>query len=105
DVAEIDVGANIGANLQADQASADLRVYQARAERTRAEAVAREQEMRALVEENRAKVVLAEAEVPLAIAQAFKDGRLGVMDYYNMKNLQADTEMRGSIASGGNRPE
>src|SRR5205085_8083034 len=103
DVAEIDVGANIGANLQADQAAADLRVYQARAERTRAEAVAREQEMRALVEENRAKVVLAEAEVPLAIAQAFKDGRLSVMDYYNLRNLQSDTEMRNSIAGGGPR--
>src|SRR6266478_2030532 len=103
DVAEIDVGANIGANLQADQAAADLRVYQARAERTRAEAVAREQEMRALVEENRAKVVLAEAEVPLAIAQAFRDGRLGVMDYYNLRNLQADTEMRNAISGLGAR--
>jgi uncharacterized protein YqfA (UPF0365 family) len=105
DVAEIDVGANIGANLQADQASADLRVAQARAERVRAEAVAQEQVMRAAVEENRAKVVLAEAEVPLAIAQAFKDGRLGVMDYYNLKNLQSDTEMRNSIASVGGRNE
>jgi len=105
DVAEIDVGANIGANLQADQAAADLRVYQARAERTRAEAVAREQEMRALVEENRAKVVLAEAEVPLAIAQAFREGKLGIMDYYNFQNIQADTEMRSSIASVGNRRE
>src|SRR6516165_6166130 len=95
DVAEIDVGANIGANLQADQASADLRVAQARAERKRAEAVARAQEMTALVEENRAKVVLSEAEIPLAIAQAFKDGRLGIMDYYNLRNLQSDTEMRG----------
>src|SRR5437588_620993 len=84
-VAEIDVGANIGANLQADQASADLRVAQARAERTRAEAVAREQEMRALVEENRAKVVLAEAEIPMAISQAFREGRLGVMEYYNLR--------------------
>src|SRR5437016_14370129 len=84
DVAEIDVGANIGANLQADQAAADLRIYQARAESTRAEAVAREQQMRALVEENRAKVVLAEAEVPLAISQAFREGQLGVMDYYNL---------------------
>jgi uncharacterized protein YqfA (UPF0365 family) len=103
DVAEIDVGANIGANLQADQASADLRVAQARAERVRAEAVAQEQVMRAAVEENRAKVVLAEAEVPLAIAQAFKEGRLGVMDYYNLKNLQSDTEMRNSIAGVGGR--
>jgi uncharacterized protein YqfA (UPF0365 family) len=105
DVAEIDVGANIGANLQADQASADLRVAQARAERKRAEAVARAQEMTALVEENRAKVVLSEAEIPLAIAQAFKDGRLGIMDYYNLRNLQSDTEMRNAIASAGNRKD
>ena len=105
DVAEIDVGANIGANLQADQASADLRVAQARAERKRAEAVARAQEMTALVEENRAKVVLAEAEIPLAIAQAFKDGRLGIMEYYNLRNLQSDTEMRNAIAGAGNRKE
>lgn len=105
DVAEIDVGANIGANLQADQAAADLRIYQARAESTRAEAVAREQQMRALVEENRAKVVLAEAEIPLAIAQAFRDGRLGVMDYYNMRNLQSDTEMRNAVAGLGNRKD
>jgi uncharacterized protein YqfA (UPF0365 family) len=103
DVAEIDVGANIGANLQADQAGADLRVAQARAERTRAEAVAREQEMRALVEENRAKVVLAEAEIPLAISQAFREGRLGVMDYYNLRNLQSDTEMRNAISGQGPR--
>jgi uncharacterized protein YqfA (UPF0365 family) len=105
DVAEIDVGANIGANLQADQASADLRVAQARAERRRAEAVAKEQEMRAAVEENRAKVVLAEAEIPLAIAQAFREGRLGVMDYYNLRNLQSDTEMRNSLASIGSRKD
>lgn len=103
DVAEIDVGVNIGANLQADQAAADLRVAQARAERRRAEAVAQEQEMRARVEENRAKVVLAEAEVPLAISQAFRDGRLGVMDYYNLRNLQSDTEMRNAIANTGGR--
>jgi uncharacterized protein YqfA (UPF0365 family) len=105
DVAEIDVGANIGANLQADQASADLRVAQARAERTRAEAVAREQQMRALVEENRAKVVLAEAEIPLAISQAFREGKLGVMDYYSLRNLQSDTEMRNSIANVGGRKD
>src|SRR6516165_1000325 len=86
DVAEVDVGANIGANLQADQAAADLRVAQAQAEKRRALAVAREQEMRAKVEENRAAVVLSEAEVPRAIAQAFRDGRLGVMDYYNLRN-------------------
>jgi uncharacterized protein YqfA (UPF0365 family) len=101
DVAEIDVGANIGANLQADQAAADLRVAQAHAEKRRALAVAQEQEMKALVEENRAKVVLAEAEVPMAIAHAFREGRLGVMDYYNLRNLQSDTEMRNSIAQTG----
>ncbi len=105
DVAEIDVGANIGANLQADQAGADLRVAQARAERTRAEAVAQEQVMRALVEENRAKVVLAEAEIPLAMAQAFREGKLGVMDYYNLRNIQSDTEMRNSIATIGTRKD
>jgi uncharacterized protein YqfA (UPF0365 family) len=101
DVAEIDVGANIGANLQADQAATDLRVAQALAEKRRALAVAQEQEMRALVEENRSKVVLAEAEVPLAISQAFREGRIGVMDYYNMRNIQSDTEMRKSIAGVG----
>ncbi len=105
DVAEIDVGANIGANLQADQAGADLRVAQARAERTRAEAVAQEQVMRAMVEENRAKVVLSEAEIPLAIAQAFREGKLGVMDYYNLRNVQSDTEMRNSIATIGSRKD
>src|SRR3954471_11501913 len=93
DIAEIDVGQNIGANLQADQAAADLRVAQANAEKRRAMAVAQEQEMRAKVEENRAQVVLAEAEVPRAISQAFRDGRLGVMDYYQMRNVQADTQM------------
>jgi uncharacterized protein YqfA (UPF0365 family) len=98
DIAEIDVGENIGANLQANQAAADLRVAQAQAETRRASAVAREQEMRAAVEENRAKVVLAEAEVPLAIATAFREGHLGVMDYYNLKNLQSDTDMRHAIA-------
>ena len=97
DVADIEVGENIGAKLQADQAAADLRVAQAEAEKRRAAAVAKEQEMTALVQENRAKVVLAEAEVPLAIANAFRDGRLGVMEYYHMKNLQADTAMRASI--------
>ncbi|MEI7683742.1 MAG: flotillin-like protein FloA [Planctomycetota bacterium] len=102
DVAEIDVGENIGAMLQANQAAADLRVAQAQAETRRAAAVATEQEMKALVEENRAKVILAEAEVPLAIATAFRNGQLGVMDYYNLKNLQSDTEMRGSIAGASN---
>jgi uncharacterized protein YqfA (UPF0365 family) len=101
DMADIEVGENIGAKLQADQAAADLRVAQAEAEKRRALAVAREQEMRAGVEENRAKVVEAEAQVPLAMAEAFRTGRLGVMDYYNMKNLQSDTEMRNSIAGVG----
>jgi uncharacterized protein YqfA (UPF0365 family) len=101
DVAEIDVGDNIGAILQANQAKADLQVAQAQAEKRRALAVAQEQEMKALVEENRAKVVLAESQVPMAIAQAFRDGRLGVMDYYNLRNLQSDTEMRSAIAGVG----
>lgn len=97
DIADIEVGENIGAKLAADQAAADLRVAQAEAEKRRAAAVAREQEMTADVQENRAKVVLAEADIPLAIAAAFRDGRIGVMDYYNLKNLQADTNMRTSI--------
>ena len=101
DIADIEVGENIGATLQARQADADLQVARAEAEKRRAAAVAREQEMRALVEENRAKVVLAEAEVPLAISQAFRDGHLGVMDYYNLRNLQSDTEMRNAIAGTG----
>jgi uncharacterized protein YqfA (UPF0365 family) len=98
DIADIEVGENIGAKLQADQAAADLRVAQAEAEKRRAAAVAKEQEMRALVEENKAKVVEADSQVPLAIANAFREGRLGIMDYYNMKNLMADTTMRESIA-------
>ncbi|MFQ5713183.1 MAG: flotillin-like protein FloA [Candidatus Scalinduaceae bacterium] len=98
DIADIDVGHNIGAKLQADQAEADKRVAQAEAEKRRAMAVAREQEMTALVEENRAKVVLAEAEVPKAISQAFREGNLGIMDYYHLRNIQADTEMRTSIS-------
>jgi len=97
DIADVDVGENIGAKLQADQAEADKRVAQALAERRRAMAVAREQEMQALVAENRAKVVLAEAEVPRAIAQAFREGNLGIMDYYSLRNIQADTDMRRSI--------
>jgi uncharacterized protein YqfA (UPF0365 family) len=104
DIADIDVGANVGAKLQADQAEADKRRFQAEAEKRRAAAQAQEQEMIALVQENRAKVVLAEAEVPLAIADAFRNGRLGVMDYYRLKNIQADTDMRSSIgnsSSGG----
>jgi uncharacterized protein YqfA (UPF0365 family) len=99
DIADIDVGANVGAKLQADQAEADKRRFQAEAEKRRAAAQAQEQEMIALVQENRAKVVLAEAEVPLAIADAFRNGRLGVMDYYRLKNIQADTDMRASIGN------
>ena len=97
DIADVDIGENIGAKLQADQAEADKRVAQAMAEKRRAMAVAQEQEMRAKVRENEAAVVLAQAEVPKAIAFAFREGRLGVMDYYNLKNVQADTEMRRSI--------
>ncbi|MFN4258088.1 MAG: flotillin-like protein FloA [Gemmataceae bacterium] len=104
DIADIEVGDNIGANLSAAQAKADLQVAQAEAEKRRAAAVAREQEMRALVEENRAKVVLAEAEVPLALAHALRDGRMGAMDFYGLRNLQSDTDMRAAIAgSGGER--
>jgi uncharacterized protein YqfA (UPF0365 family) len=101
DVAEIDVGVNIGAQLQANQAEADLQVARAQAEKRRALAVAQEQEMRAAVEENRAKVVMAEAEVPLAISFAFREGKLGIMDYYNLRNVQSDTDMRNSIAGVG----
>jgi uncharacterized protein YqfA (UPF0365 family) len=101
DIADVDVGENIGAKLQADQASADMKIAQAKAEGRRAMAVASEQEYRARVEEMRARVVEAEAEVPKAIAQAFKDGRLGVMDYYNMRNVMADTDMRESISKSG----
>jgi uncharacterized protein YqfA (UPF0365 family) len=104
DIADVNVGDNIGARLQADQAEADKRVAQAKAEERRAFAVAREQEMQAAVIENRAKVVLAEAEIPLAIASAFKAGHLGVMDYYGLRNLQADTDMRKSLG-GGERSE
>ncbi len=98
DIADIDVGVNIGAQLQADQAEADAKRYKAEAEQRRAMAVAQEAEMAALVEENRAKVVLAEAEVPLAMAESFRSGNLGIMDYYRMKNIQADTSMRDSIS-------
>ncbi len=105
DIADIEVGENIGAKLQADQAAADLRVAQAEAEKRRAAAVAREQEMSADVQENRAKVVLAEAEIPQAIAAAFREGRLGVMEYYNLKNLQADTNMRASISGMGDNSQ
>ena len=98
DIADVDVGENIGAKLQADQAAADLKVAQAKAETRRAMAVALEQEMKANTQEMRAKVVEAEAEVPKGIAQAFREGKLGVMDYYSLRNIQADTDMRQSIA-------
>jgi len=100
DIADVDVGENIGAKLQIDQANADKQIAQALAEKRRAEAIAREQEMRARVEEMRAEVVRAEAQVPLAIADAFRGGNLGIMDYYRYRNLMADTEMRASIARG-----
>ena len=98
DIADVDVGRNIGAQLQMDQAEADRRIAQAKAEERRAMAVAHEQEMAAAVQEMRAKVVEAEAQVPLAMAEALKSGKLGVMDYYTMQNTIADTEMRNGIA-------
>ena len=98
DIADVDVGRNIGAQLQMDQAEADRRIAQAKAEERRAMAVAHEQEMKASVQEMRAKVVEAEAQVPLAMAEALKSGKLGVMDYYTMQNTIADTEMRNGIA-------
>jgi len=100
DIADVDVGRNIGAQLQTDQAEADKRIAQAKAEERRALAVAREQEMKASVQEMRAKVVEAEAEVPQAMAQALREGKLGVMDYYQLQNVLADTSMRESIAKG-----
>lgn len=98
DIADVDVGKNVGADLQTEQAEADLKVAQAKAETRRAMAVATEQEFKAKIHEMRAKVVEAEAEVPKAMAQAFREGNLGVMDYYNMRNIQADTGMRESIS-------
>jgi uncharacterized protein YqfA (UPF0365 family) len=97
DIADIDIGKNIGAQLQMDQAQADKNIAQAKAEERRAMAVALEQEMKARIQEQRAKVVEAEAEVPRAMAEAFKNGNLGIMDYYKMKNIEADTSMRESI--------
>jgi uncharacterized protein YqfA (UPF0365 family) len=101
DIADIDVGRNIGAQLQTDQAEADKRIAEAKAEERRAMAVAREQEMKAAVQEMRAKVVEAEAEVPKAMASALREGNLGVMDYYNMQNVISDTQMRNSISDIG----
>ena len=109
DIAEIDIGKNIGAALQIDQANADKNIAQAKAEERRAMAVASEQEMKAKAQEARAKVIEAEAEVPKAMAEAFRSGNLGIMDYYRMKNIEADTSMRETIAkpaagNAGNQP-
>ena len=101
DIADLDVGKNIGASLQADQAEADLRVAQAKAETRRAMAVAEEQEMTARTQEMKAKVVEAESEVPRAMAHAFNEGNMGIMDYYRMENIKSDTTMRDSIADTG----
>ena len=97
----MDVGDNIGAKLQSDQAEADKRIAQAKAEEQRVMAVAREQEMKARTQEMQAKVVEAEAQIPLSIAEAFSKGNLGIMDYYRMRNILSDTEMRQSIAREG----
>jgi uncharacterized protein YqfA (UPF0365 family) len=105
DIADVDVGRNIGAELMSDKAEADKRIAQAKAEERRAMAVAREQEMQASVQEMRAKVVEAEAEVPKALAEALRSGKLGVMDYYHMRNVIADTQMRDSIAKAGDAPD
>ncbi|MDA3819645.1 MAG: flotillin-like protein FloA [Candidatus Delongbacteria bacterium] len=104
DIADIDIGKNIGAGLQIDQAEADLKVAQAKAEERRAMGYANAQEMKALSQEKRARVIEAEAEVPKAMAEAFRNGNLGIMDYYKMKNIQADTSMRDSISSVDDEP-
>lgn len=103
DIADVDVGTNIGAKLQIDQANADLKVAEARAEERRAMAVASEQEMKAKSQEARAKVIEAEADVPKAIAEAFRSGNLGIMDYYRMQNIQSDTDMRDAISGAGEK--
>ncbi|MBM3252869.1 MAG: UPF0365 family protein [Candidatus Omnitrophica bacterium] len=105
DIVDVNVGKNVGAELQANQAEADLKVARAKAETRRAMAVAQEQEMRARTQEMQAKVVEAESEVPRAIAQAFREGKLGVLDYYNLKNIQADTRMRERIAGPEEKKE
>ncbi|MCL2630187.1 MAG: flotillin-like protein FloA [Firmicutes bacterium] len=105
DIADVDVGKNIGSQLQMDQAEADKRIAQAKAEERRALAVANEQEMKAKTQEMKALVVAAEAEVPKALADAFRSGRLGVLDYYNMQNLQADTAMRNAIGGTDSKPK
>src|SRR5690606_13308371 len=105
DIADIDIGENVGAKLQTDQAEADLKGANARAEERRAMAVASEQEMRSKAQEARAKVIEAEAQVPMAMAEAFRTGSLGIRDYYRMQNIQADTDMRSSISNpkGGSK--
>jgi len=105
DIADVDVGRNVGAQLQIDQAEADKRIAQAKAEERRAMAVAQEQENTAAVQGMRAKVIEAEAQVPKAIAEAFRSGKLGVMDYYNMQNVISDTQMRQAISNTGNPPQ
>lgn len=105
DIADVDVGRNIGAQLQTDQAEADKRIAQAKAEERRAMAVAKEQEMKASVEEMRAQVVKSEAQVPLAMADALRQGKLGVMDYYNLQNLLSDTRMRETLSRIGRNPD
>jgi uncharacterized protein YqfA (UPF0365 family) len=106
DIADIDVGKNIGAQLQMDQAEADKNIAQAKAEERRAMAIALEQEMKAAAQEARAKVIEAEAEIPKAIADSFRSGNLGIMDYYRMQNLQSDTQMRDAISkSEGTQPD
>ena len=105
DIADIDVGTNIGAHLQTDQAEADTKRYQAEAEQRRALAIAEEAEHKAEAAKNRALVILAEAEVPKAMAQAFRDGNLGIMDYYRMQNVIADTTMRNAVAEGEDGPD
>ena len=105
DIADVDIGKNIGAVLQTDQAEADKKIAQARAEERRAMAVALEQEMKAKAQEARAAVILAEAEVPKAMSQAFRDGNLGIMDYLKMKNIEADTDMRDSISKPPSKPK
>jgi uncharacterized protein YqfA (UPF0365 family) len=104
DIADIDVGDNIGARLRADQAEADMRVARAKAEGRRAMAVAAEQEQIAAIEASRAKLVEAEAQVPIGMAEAFRSGKLGILDYYKLRNVQADTDMRKAIAGGGSTP-
>jgi uncharacterized protein YqfA (UPF0365 family) len=104
DIADIDVGKNIGAQLQMDQANADKNIAQAKAEERRAMAIAAEQEMKAKAQEARAKVILAEAEIPLAISESFRSGHLGIMDYYKFQNIQADTKMRESISEPPQTP-